>query len=539
MVDRWDERQCLGYLEGDLTPDEMARFEQRMSLDRKLRELIKAMQADRAGLRALPDEQPPTSVMDAVNGRLERVMLLEDSPSELAEAATARRVHRGRLLAYAGLAAMVLLSTGLIIYTLTDGRLQEQLVMTSEQDSPADEGAAGPMLALKDSEPERALSKLSMPQSRDRASRFEDGVSDGIAIAKKKEADGDAIGESAPTVGARVDGRVDGHVDAIQPGGAPASSGGSKPRVVIRQGALALADTDDATYEAGLEQRGQAGADSKNRLAEKPASSVLESSVELELFSSDAQRSPAFKQNNERLGDGLDATLALGENVGHKSDARELKGTHPEVREGEDQEELLQEHLTAWRRNDALRRRLEAAAWGGDSVAAAGAGGYVSGRSLGGSDGGFASLDTAAGMTADGVPAVRVVAYCTNPQTNRQSLLAWMRIDDGNRIDNRLAAPAMANEPTAAGSGQPQIVRLDVVVPASQLPVLMDRLNSLSSGVLDWAYVPTSPHGPQWIAVMQALDVLSPGLPVYSPDVDLALTVIFHEAGEPVSVASF
>ncbi|MFA9477728.1 anti-sigma factor [Phycisphaerales bacterium AB-hyl4] len=123
MADRYDPETLLAYIEGDLSDDARARFEAKLADDAELRRLVAGLKRDRAAMRDLPSEPPPTGMVDDVMQQLERQMLLgspsdEPIPIESAKRPPRRhRVYKG--LAYSGIAAIMLLSGGLILYTLT------------------------------------------------------------------------------------------------------------------------------------------------------------------------------------------------------------------------------------------------------------------------------------------------------------------------------------------------------------------------------------------------------------------------------------
>lgn len=127
MTDRYDENLILGYVENELSPDERSRFETMLAQDPALRELTQGLAGDRASLRAMPREQPPAEILEDVMQTLERSMLLGDARSELVtESPDVRRFRLGRVLAYTGLAAMLLLTGGIFLTTLTDVDLLDE-----------------------------------------------------------------------------------------------------------------------------------------------------------------------------------------------------------------------------------------------------------------------------------------------------------------------------------------------------------------------------------------------------------------------------
>lgn len=132
MLDRYDHNLILDYIEGDLSPSERAGFEQLLVQDRELQVLVDAMIADRQLLREMPLEQAPRDVMERVQQRMERNMLLDAVPLHAEDMAVRRRFRIGRLIAYGSLAAMLLVSALLMYRTLAPWNGQtpiEQLAM--------------------------------------------------------------------------------------------------------------------------------------------------------------------------------------------------------------------------------------------------------------------------------------------------------------------------------------------------------------------------------------------------------------------------
>lgn len=123
MNERYDEEKFLGYLEGDLSREEMIEFEKQAADDPRLRNLIAQLVLDRHRLRNLPDEAPPADLMDRVNQRLERNMLLGVAPSDPGFIASEQRFRINRLAGYIGVAALLAIGTLLILRTLSNDGL--------------------------------------------------------------------------------------------------------------------------------------------------------------------------------------------------------------------------------------------------------------------------------------------------------------------------------------------------------------------------------------------------------------------------------
>lgn len=111
----------LGYLENDLLPQDRARFERKMSADPALAQLNEDLQADRAGLRRLPCEEPPQGISEQVIQINERQLLLDWAPlgSTVDAPDSARKRYQvHRWLSYGGLAAMLVLGAGVLTFSL-------------------------------------------------------------------------------------------------------------------------------------------------------------------------------------------------------------------------------------------------------------------------------------------------------------------------------------------------------------------------------------------------------------------------------------
>ncbi len=159
MPDPYDENMLLGYIEGELSPDEAARVEQLMREDARLRHLIAELVRDRRHLRQMPDESAPPELMQRIQQQLERDMLLAAPPPEVHHRSrTARRFRIGRLAAYSGLAAMILFSAGIMIHTLV-GTTEPATV------GPPTPGLAGDRIAL---EHMRELNEQGLEAAQDR-----------------------------------------------------------------------------------------------------------------------------------------------------------------------------------------------------------------------------------------------------------------------------------------------------------------------------------------------------------------------------------
>jgi len=166
MMKRYDEQMFLGYIEDDLASDQRDQFESLMAQDPKLKRLVAQILEDRRLLHRLPAESPPHDLLEQVNQRLERNMLLDTPAPELNPAGPSHRFRMGRLITYTSLAAMVLICTAVVIHTLTDHNLYDQFTPgTGKQASVAGRSEeATPPHPLGDSAP---LSTLALRSDAD------------------------------------------------------------------------------------------------------------------------------------------------------------------------------------------------------------------------------------------------------------------------------------------------------------------------------------------------------------------------------------
>lgn len=130
MNDRYDQELLLGYVEGELAPEQRAAVEAMLENDPALRALLEDMAADRELLRQLPTRELPNDLAEHLMLGRERQMLLGDPdlpiPTE-SKQAQARRFRFHRLLAYSGIAAVLLVSAGIVFQTLTGPSLWEEM----------------------------------------------------------------------------------------------------------------------------------------------------------------------------------------------------------------------------------------------------------------------------------------------------------------------------------------------------------------------------------------------------------------------------
>lgn len=119
MLDRYNEEEVLGFIEGDLTHEQKIEFEKKLVDDPRLRNLVAHLVLDRHRLRNMPDELAPPATMEPANLAIERHMLLGSTPGEPAQA-PANRFHITRWAAVGGVAAMIALVATIFFQTLAN-----------------------------------------------------------------------------------------------------------------------------------------------------------------------------------------------------------------------------------------------------------------------------------------------------------------------------------------------------------------------------------------------------------------------------------
>ncbi|MCC6681540.1 MAG: hypothetical protein IT445_11620 [Phycisphaeraceae bacterium] len=129
MTQRYDQDAILGYVEGELSQQQRQAFELLLAADPALRQLVNDLLADREALRQLSlRDSAPIGLVDAAIGHLERRMLLggdelADMQPRLAgtipiSTTPHARLSRTRLLVGLAVAAILLISGGIILQTL-------------------------------------------------------------------------------------------------------------------------------------------------------------------------------------------------------------------------------------------------------------------------------------------------------------------------------------------------------------------------------------------------------------------------------------
>ncbi len=118
MTQRYDQDNILSYVEGELADDQRADFEAILADDHELRQLVSQMKLDRQALRSLGTAPAPVGLIDQVIQAHERSALLGDPAAPEPLPMSANRWKFRRVLAYTSVAAVLLLSFGLVFQTL-------------------------------------------------------------------------------------------------------------------------------------------------------------------------------------------------------------------------------------------------------------------------------------------------------------------------------------------------------------------------------------------------------------------------------------
>ena len=134
MVNRFDEKMFLDYVEGELDREQKDQFESHIAEDPQLRRLVTQVQEDRRQLRQAHQESPPTELMDLADRHLERNMLLDTPLPDFNPMAPRRRFRLSQYIAIGSLAAMVIVSSAVVIHTLIGRNHYDQFTPTAESD---------------------------------------------------------------------------------------------------------------------------------------------------------------------------------------------------------------------------------------------------------------------------------------------------------------------------------------------------------------------------------------------------------------------
>lgn len=117
MAERYDPNKMLDYLEGDLSPAQLALFERQLRNDPQLAALAEQLRQDQQLLHGLEPQLAPDGLMDPVNERTVRQMLLEPSTSDTASGVGQRAFRLRRLMTWSAVAAVLVLSASAVWMT--------------------------------------------------------------------------------------------------------------------------------------------------------------------------------------------------------------------------------------------------------------------------------------------------------------------------------------------------------------------------------------------------------------------------------------
>lgn len=147
MTDRHDPNLILDYVEDQLSAIDRARFEESLTRDPALASLVADMQRDREALRSAPPMDPPAGLADAAMQNLERQLLLDHTAFSLPQDNPATsRWRLAPLLAYSGIAAVLLLTASLLVHFLQSEQPEQSLAT----ERPAFDIAQAPLDAQDD-----------------------------------------------------------------------------------------------------------------------------------------------------------------------------------------------------------------------------------------------------------------------------------------------------------------------------------------------------------------------------------------------------
>lgn len=126
MLQRYDPTLILGYVEGDLSPQDRSRLELILTAEPRLRALVETMAEDRTRLRQLPFENPPPDLAEQAIQSSEREMLL--GPTEHQPRPPRAQNLRFRwILTYSSIAALLIFCVTVAIVPLTEQSLIDNL----------------------------------------------------------------------------------------------------------------------------------------------------------------------------------------------------------------------------------------------------------------------------------------------------------------------------------------------------------------------------------------------------------------------------
>lgn len=139
MTDRYDQDLILGYVEGELDDAQRDAFEATLADDHELRNLVSQIKLDRENLRSLRSAPAPVGLIDQVFQTQERAALLGEPevPEPLPMVLPVSRRKFRRVLAYSGIAAVLLLSAALVLPTLMPPGLLDFKTQTAGRPAPS------------------------------------------------------------------------------------------------------------------------------------------------------------------------------------------------------------------------------------------------------------------------------------------------------------------------------------------------------------------------------------------------------------------
>jgi len=204
MTDHYDQDKILGYVEGELGDEQRDAFEAVLADDHELRQLVSQMKLDRQALRGLGSSRAPVGLIDQVIQSNERSELLGDpaAPEPLPMTVPVSRWTFRRAAAYGAIAAVLILSFGLVFQTLIPpGSLtQSTEYAQNTTDTPVPDVGSGIALLDEDSAYD-AVGNLSLgreqakessvpPVSRSVAGKLDKGIAEAESLGMVAETDG-------------------------------------------------------------------------------------------------------------------------------------------------------------------------------------------------------------------------------------------------------------------------------------------------------------------------------------------------------------
>lgn len=223
MTDTYNENTILGYVEGELSPEDQHAFKLTMLKDAKLRKLVEQLVADRAALRRMPLEPVPIALAEQVDQYLERNMLLGPAPADVQMRVQAeRRFQLFRTSAMTAIAAVLMLGVGLFVWqTWTEMRQFTQMDLAMQGPAAAPEpdfevpadAPAEPILDsalamaganMKDVSEERLARKMGRTPPPP-AVAFERNAADAMPMPKEPAMDDWVDRQLLPEIGAALD----------------------------------------------------------------------------------------------------------------------------------------------------------------------------------------------------------------------------------------------------------------------------------------------------------------------------------------------